>query len=70
MAMIPNYPLPLESEDMTTPAGIKAYAKRVIDAGEVPTQLPQDPWLYFTKTQSAVLVKTDSLVTEKVTDNE
>lgn len=63
----PIYPPPLNSEDMSTAAGIKAYTRRVIDAGESPTHLPENPWLYFNQTQSAKLVNTDLLMTERVT---
>ena len=67
---IPMYPPPLNSEDMSTAQGIKAYTKRVIDTGESPTHLPQNPWLYFNQTQSGILVSTDSLITDKITGNE
>ncbi len=66
----PIYPASLESEDMSSASGIKAYTKRVIDAGESPTDLPQNPWFYFNQTPTTVLMPTDSLITAKTTSFE
>lgn len=65
---IPHYPPPLQSEDMSTTAGIKSYTKRAIDTRDTPAHLPQDPWMYLNKTTTAQLVSIDKLITRRVTD--
>ncbi len=62
-----TYPPPLESEDMSTPSGIKAYTKRVIDVRDTPTHLPEDPWRYINRSPTSQLVPVILLLTNRET---